>query len=61
MVIPKTWPRIIRLKIVLLESVTFRLRYRMLSSLVAQSLQSYGHFSNLGVEIAMSQRHVEKR
>ena len=47
-VISKNWPRIIRLKISLLESVTFQLRYRMLSSSSAQSLKSYGHFSTMG-------------
>ena len=26
-----------------------------------QSLKSYGHFSDLGVVIALSHRHVEKR
>ena len=31
----------------------------MLSSEVAQSLKSYGHFSDLGVGIALSRRHVE--
>ena len=31
----------------------------MLSSQLAQSLKSYGHFSDLGVQIALSQRHVE--
>ena len=29
------------------------------SSEVAQSLKSYGHFSDLGVGIALSHRHVE--
>ena len=33
----------------------------MLSSLVAESLRSYGHFTNLGVQIALSHRRVEKR
>ena len=32
-------------KIVFLESVTFQFHARMLSSEVAQSLKSYGHFS----------------
>ena len=31
----------------------------MLSSFSAQSLNNYEHFSNLGVEIALSNRHVE--
>ena len=31
----------------------------MLSSQVAQSLKSYGHFSDLGGEIGLSQRHVD--
>ena len=35
-----------------LESVTFQLHARMLSSEVAQSSKSYGHFSDLGVGIA---------
>ena len=43
----------------LLESATFQFHARMLSSEVAQSLKSYGHFSDLGVEIALSHRHVE--
>ena len=30
----------------------------MLSSEVAQSLKSYGHFSDLGVGIVLSHRHV---
>ena len=50
---------IIRSKIVFLESVTFQLHARMLSSEVAQLFKSYGHFSDLGVEIALSHRHVE--
>ena len=41
-----------------LESVTFQSHARMLSSEVAQSLKSYGHFSDLGVGIALSHRHV---
>ena len=31
----------------------------MLSSEVAQLLKSYGYFSDLGVEITLSHRHVE--
>ena len=58
-VISNTCPWIIRSKIVFLESVTFQLHARMLSSEVAQSLKSYGHFSVLGVGIALSHRHVE--
>ena len=50
---------IIRSKIVFLESVTFQFHARMLSSEVAQSLKSYGHFSDLGVGIALGHRHVE--
>ena len=42
-----------------LESVTLQLRGRMLSSFFTQSLKEYGHFSNLGVEIALSHRHVK--
>ena len=42
-----------------LESVTFQFHARMLSSEVAQSLKSYGPFSDLGVAIALSHRHVE--
>ena len=49
---------IIRSKIVFLESVTFQFHARMLSSEVAQSLKCYGHFLDLGVEIALSHRHV---
>ena len=44
---------------VLLESVTFQFHARILSSEVAQSLKSYGHFSDRGVEIALDHRHVE--
>ena len=36
-----------------LESVAFQSHARMLSSEVAQSLKSYGHFSDLGVGIAL--------
>ena len=42
-----------------LESVTFQFHARMLSSEVTQSLKSDGHFSEFGVEIALSHRHVE--
>ena len=50
---------VIRSKIGFLESVTFQSHARMLSSEVAQSLKSYGHFSGLGVGvgIALSHRH----
>ena len=41
-----------------LESVTFQLHAHMLSSEIAQSLKSYGHFSDPGVGIALSHRHV---
>ena len=41
-----------------LESVIFQLYARILSSEVAQSLKNYGHFSDLGVGIALSHRHV---
>ena len=41
-----------------LESVAFQFHARMLSSEVAQSLKSYGNFSDLGVGIALSHRHV---
>ena len=47
-VISKTCTGIIRSKIVFLESVTFQLHARMLSSEVAQSLKSYGNFRTLG-------------
>ena len=33
----------------------------MLSLFSAQLLKRYGHFSGLGVEIALSHRHVDKR
>ena len=33
----------------------------MLSLFSAQLLKRYGHFSGLGLEIAFSHRHVEKR
>ena len=46
-------------EIVFLESITFQLHARMLSSEVAQSLKNYGHFSDLGVGIALSHRHGE--
>ena len=49
---------VIRSKIFFLESVTFQFHARMLSSEVAKSLKSYGHFSDLGVRIALSHRHV---
>ena len=59
---PKTSrPRIIRWKIDLLESVTFKLQDRMSNSFSAQSLKSYGHFSDIEVEIPLSHHHVEKR
>ena len=54
--ISKTWPRIIRSK--MLESVTFQLRDHMHSLLSAQLLKSYGHFSDLVVEIAQSHRRA---
>ena len=37
-----------------LESVTFQFHARMLNSEDAQSLKSYGHFSDLGVGIALN-------
>ena len=40
------------------RTVTFQFHARMLSSKVAQSLKSYGDFSDLGVGIAISHRHV---
>ena len=49
---------VIRSKIFFLESVTFQFHARILSSEVAQSIKSYGHFSDLGVGIALSHRHV---
>ena len=58
-VITETLPRIIRAKIVSLQSVTFQLPIRMLRSQLAQSIQSNGHFFNLGVEIALRRRDVE--
>ena len=51
-VINKTSGRIIGSKKFFLGSVAFQLHARMLSSEVAQSLKSYGHFSDLVVEIA---------
>ena len=59
--ISKICPRIITSKIVFLESVTFQLHTRMLNSQPAQSLKSYGHFSDLRVEIALRHRHAVKR
>ena len=41
-----------------LESVTFHVHAHMLSTEVAQSLKSYGHFSDLEVGVALSHRHV---
>ena len=41
-----------------LESVAFQFHTLMLSSEVAQSFKSYGHFSDLKVGIALSHRHV---
>ena len=58
-VISKICPWIIRSKISFLESVTLQLHAGMLGSEVAQSLKSYGNFSDLGVEIALSHRLVE--
>ena len=58
-VISKTCPRIIRSKLVVLESEKFRLYACMPSSTHAQLLNSFGHFSELGVEIALSHRHVD--
>ena len=43
-VISKTSTRINRMKIGFLESVTFQLHARVLSSEVARSLKSYGYF-----------------
>ena len=40
-----------------LESVTFQFHARMRSSEVAQSLKSYRHFSDHGVETALSHCH----
>ena len=45
-------------KNIFFKSVTFQFHARMLFSEVAQSLKSYGHFSDLGVRIALSHRHV---
>ena len=47
-----------QVKNIFLESVTFKFHTRMLSSEVALSLKSYGHFSDPGVGIALSHRHV---
>ena len=44
----------------LLKSAIFHLLHRMLSSLVTESLKSHGHFLDLGVEISLSNCHVEK-
>ena len=57
-VINRTSGRIIRSKIVFLESMTFQVYARMLSSKVAQSLKCYGYISDRGVRIALSHRHV---
>ena len=43
-----------------MESVTYQFHARMLSLEVAQSLKSYGHFSSLGVVIALSHRNAGK-
>ena len=42
------------------KSVALQLQGRLLSSFSAQSLNSYGHFSDLVVEIALSHRYDEK-
>ena len=51
---------VIRSKIAFLESVTFQFHARMLSSEVAQSLKSYGDFSDLrdGVPLSRKGRHA---
>ena len=46
-----------QVKNIFLESVTFQFHARMRSSEVAQSLKSYGHFSDHGVETALSHCH----
>ena len=46
-----------RVENIFLESVTFQFHARMRSSEVAQSLKSYGHFSDHGVETALSHCH----
>ena len=56
-----TCPRIIRSKIVFLESGTFQLQGRMLSSFSAQSLKCYEYLSDPGGENSLSHCHVEKR
>ena len=43
-----------------LESVPFQLHARMLISYSAESIKSYEHFSDLGVDIALSHRHAKK-
>ena len=44
----------------LLKSAAFQLvQDHMLSSISAQSLKRYGHFSDHGVEIALSHRHAQ--
>ena len=58
-VISETSPRIISQKYIFLESVTFQFHARMLSSQLVKSLISYGHLSDLEVEIALDHRHVE--
>ena len=47
-----------QVKNIFLESATFQFHARMLSSEVAQSLKSYGHFLDLAVAIGLSHRHV---
>ena len=42
---------------IFLESVTFQFHARMCSSEVAQSIKSYGHLSDHGVETALSHCH----
>ena len=44
----------------LLKSAAFQVRDRMLSLFSAQSLKRYGHVWDLGVEIPLRHRHVEK-
>ena len=52
------WTVINKTSVFFLESVTFQLHARMLSSKVALALKNYRHFSDLGVGIALSHRHV---
>ena len=55
------WTVIPETNLIFLESVIFQLQDCMLSLFSEQSLNSYGHCSDLEVKIALSHHYVEKR